>query len=303
MPEKVDRRSIIKGLAAAATGLTVVSTPAMARKPRKAQPDAIAMLYDATKCIGCKACVVACKKAGNLDADVDGYGSGLYDAPENLNATTRNIIKLYKQGEEYSFVKNQCMHCVDPACVNACMMGSLSKGQYGIVSWNPDKCIGCRYCQVACPFGVPKFEWSKVSPRIVKCEFCRERLAEGKLPACVEACPQAAVVFGKRDELLDEAHRRLAEKPGLYVQKVYGETDLGGTQVLYLSAVPFEKLGFRFEHEESVPQLQQTVQHGIYKGFAAPLALYGILGAVMFRNRRRIGPDERESGSEEESGR
>jgi len=287
---ETDRRSLLKGLAAAAT-MTVVSTKAEARERRKAPPDAVGLLYDATLCVGCKACVVACKDAGNLPADVDGYGEGLYDAPEGLNESTRNVIQLAKSGSDSSFVKKQCMHCVDPACVSACMMGALGKREYGIVSWDNNKCIGCRYCQVACPFNVPKFQWSKTSPRIIKCELCRERLAENKLPACVDACPRKAVIFGKRDELLREAHRRIDEKPDFYVPKVYGETEVGGTQVLYLSHIPFEDLGFRFQHEESVPQTQQTVQHGIYKGFVAPIALYGLLGAVMFRNRKS-GKDE-----------
>jgi Fe-S-cluster-containing dehydrogenase component len=283
---ETDRRTLLKGLAAAAT-MTVVSTPAMARERKQAPSDAVGLLYDGTKCIGCKACVVACKEAGGLPADIDGYGGGLYDAPEALNESTRNIIQLARSGDDTAFVKKQCMHCVDPACVNACMMGALSKGEYGIVSWQNDKCIGCRYCQIACPFGVPKFEWSKKAPKIVKCELCRERLAENKLPACAEVCPRGAVIFGKRDELLQEAHRRIESNPDLYVPKVYGEKELGGTQVLYLSHIEFEKLGFKFTEETPVPELQNTVQHGIYKGFVAPLALYGLLGAVMFRNRKR----------------
>jgi formate dehydrogenase beta subunit len=282
---ETDRRSLLKGLAAAAT-MTVVSTKAEARQRPVAPSDAVGLLYDSTLCIGCKACVVACKDAGNLPADVDGYGQGLYDAPEGLNEYTRNVIQFAESGTDSTFVKKQCMHCVDPACVNACMMGALAKREYGIVSWENNKCIGCRYCQVACPFGVPKFQWSKTSPRIIKCELCRERLAENKLPACVEVCPRKAVIFGKRDELLREAHRRLDEKPDFYVPKVYGETELGGTQVLYLSHIPFEDLGFKFQQAESVPHTQQTVQHGIYKGFVAPIALYGLLGAVMFRNRK-----------------
>ena len=134
---------------------------------------------------------------------------------------------------------------------------------------------------------VPKFEWSKKAPKIVKCELCRHRLAEGKEPACTEVCPRDAVIFGRYEDLLTEARRRLAAEPGKYVQHIYGEKELGGTQVLYLSHVPFEKLGFRFNDEQSVPHVQQTVQHGVYKGFAAPIALYAVLGAVMFRNRRR----------------
>lgn len=288
---ETDRRSLLKGLAAAAS-MTVVSTPAMAREKKVAPSDAVGLLYDATKCVGCKACVVKCKEAGNLAADTDGYGAGLYDAPEGLNESTRNIIQLARSGDETSFVKRQCMHCVDPACVNACMMGALGKREFGIVSWENNKCIGCRYCQVACPFGVPQFQWSKTSPRIVKCELCRERLADGKQPACVEVCPRGAVIFGKRDELLLEAHRRIDEGHGFYVPKVYGETELGGTQVLYLSHIPFEDLGFAFSQANSVPQTQQSVQHGVYKGFIAPIALYGLLGAVMFRNRRKDNADD-----------
>ena len=289
---ETDRRSLLKGLAAAAA-VTVVSTPAQAREKKVAPTDAVGLLYDSSLCIGCKACVVKCKEAGDLPADVDGYGGGRYDAPEGLNEYTRNVIQFAKSGNgESTFVKKQCMHCVDPACVNACMMGALGKREFGIVSWENNKCIGCRYCQVACPFGVPQFQWSKTSPRIVKCELCRERLAENKLPACVEACPRKAVIFGRREDLLAEAHRRIDEKPDFYVPKVYGEKDLGGTQVLYLSHIPFEDLGFRFSQTESVPHTQQTVQHGVYKGFVAPIALYGLLGAVMFRNRKKEGSDD-----------
>ncbi|RPH52841.1 hydrogenase 2 operon protein HybA [bacterium] len=281
----VDRRSLLKGLAAAST-LTALPGPAAARERRTAPPDAVGLLYDTTRCIGCKACVVACKDANDMPADTDGYGGGLYDAPEGLNEYTRNVIQLYDGGDETAFVKRQCMHCIDPACVGACMIGALQKREHGIVTWDGSKCVGCRYCQMACPFNVPKFQWSKRAPKIVKCELCSHRLKEGKIPACAEVCPRQAVIFGKYADLLDDAHRRLAETPDRYVPKVYGEHDLGGTQCLYLSDVPFEKLGFRFQQDEPVPELQQTVQHGIYQGFVAPLALYALLGAVMFRNRK-----------------
>jgi len=280
-----DRRSFFKNIAAAAA-VTVIPTAAIARAKKTAPADAVGLLYDATMCIGCKACVVACKDANGMPADVDGYGKGLYDAPNSLNQYTKNVIQLYKDGDETSFAKKQCMHCIDPACVGACMLGALQKGKFGVVSYDVSKCVGCRYCETVCPFNVPKFEWAKKAPKIVKCELCKDRLAEGKEPACTEVCPRKAVIFGRYTDLLDEAHRRLKASPNKYVQKVYGEHELGGTQVLYLSHVDFEKIGFRFQQSESVPHLQQSVSHGIYKGFAGPVALYALLGAVIFRNRK-----------------
>jgi formate dehydrogenase beta subunit len=287
----VDRRSMLKCLTAAAA---VSAVPQIATAaPRRGVPaDAVGLLYDATLCIGCKACNVACKEANELPADVSTYGGGLYDAPDGLNEYSKSIIQLHRNGDEYAYVKKQCMHCVDPACVNACMLGALQKGKWGVVTWEDDRCVGCRYCQVACPFNVPKFEWASRAPKIVKCELCSHRLEEGKEPACSAVCPRGAVVYGTREELLAEARRRLvADGDGKYVQKIYGETELGGTQVLYLSHVPFEDLGFRFSDDESVPRLQRDVQHGIYQGFIAPAALYAALAIVMVRNRRRNGSE------------
>jgi formate dehydrogenase beta subunit len=278
------RRSVLTGLAAAGAA-TAAPAVAQARERKQPPADAVGLLYDTTLCVGCKACVVACADANGLPRDT-GASGGLYQAPADLNARTKNIIRLYAEGGRISYVKNQCMHCVDPACVGACMLGALQKREFGVVTYDQNKCIGCRYCQMACPFNVPKFEWSKAAPRIVKCELCKHRLAEGRQPACSEVCPRQAVIFGRRADLLAEARRRLREKPDLYVQKVYGETDAGGTQVLYVSHVPFEKLGFPQLGDQPVPAVQQAVQHGIYKGFAAPVALYALLGAVAFRNRR-----------------
>lgn len=294
---ETDRRSLFKSLAAAATLTLIPASAAQARTKRIVPDDAVGLLYDTTRCIGCKACVVACKEANDMPADIDGYGGGLYDAPEGLNEYTRNVIQLYRDDDakERSYVKKQCMHCIDPACVGACMIGALTKGKFGVVSYDVSLCVGCRYCEVACPFSVPKFEWSKNAPKIKKCELCDHRLAEGKQPACSEVCPRAAVIFGRYTDLLADARARLAAQPDKYVQHIYGEHELGGTQVLYLSHVPFEKLGFKFNDEQSVPHVQQTVQHGVYQGFIAPIALYGLLGAVMFRNRRAGSGDQDES--------
>ncbi len=288
---RITRRAALKtALLGGAAAVGALSTRVSAEEGPKAPDDAVGLLYDATLCIGCKACVVACRDAGGLTADT-GASGGLYMAPDDLNAQTRNIIKLYKGRDEVSYVKRQCMHCIDPACVSACMMGALKKREFGIVTWEGEKCVGCRYCQVACPYNIPKFEWTMASavynPKIIKCELCHERLAEGKEPACTEVCPRHAVIYGKREELLQEAHRRLAAEPDKYIQSVYGEHEGGGTQVLYISHVPFDRIGLPALGNEPVPAMVRKVQGTIYKGFIAPVALYGVLAAVINRNKKK----------------
>jgi len=285
-----NRRSFLKGLACAGATVAASAVPAAASDRREAPADAVGMLYDATMCIGCKTCVVACHEANDLPPD--NRGDALYDAPQSLNDRTKNIIKLYQGEGRRSYVKQQCMHCVDPACVGACMIGALQKREYGIVTWDSNRCIGCRYCQVACPYNIPKFEWDSTNPRIIKCEMCNHRLADGKEPACCEVCPREAVIFGKYTDLLAEAKNRLAANPDRYVDKIFGEFDGGGTQVIYLSHVPFEDLGLPQLGEEAVPKMNRTIQHGLYKGMIAPAALYVAMGAVMLRNRRAGGHDE-----------
>jgi Fe-S-cluster-containing dehydrogenase component len=291
---RLDRRSMMKGaLAGGAAAVASAALPAPAHARARRLPDAedVGLLYDATLCIGCKACVVGCREANGMKPE---SSTGLWDDPTDLSGSTRNVIRVYREGEESSFFKAQCLHCTDPACVSACMLGALHKSKWGIVAYDKDSCIGCRICQVACPFNVPKFQWASATPQIVKCELCRHRLAEGKEPGCTAVCPTKAVIFGKRSELLAEAKRRLAAQPERYFPKIYGETDAGGTAVLYLSAVPFEKVGLPALGDEAAPALSETIQHGIYKGFAAPLALYALLAGVMVRNRRKQGEGESE---------
>ncbi len=282
-----DRRTLLKGIASAGAAAAAgsVSTAEAAEGPR-APDDAVGMLYDATLCIGCKACVVACKEANDMPPESGGWADGLYDAPVALSGKTRNIIKLYKGEGEQSYVKAQCMHCLDPACTRACMIGALQKREKGIVTWDGSRCIGCRYCQVACPYEVPKFQWDSANPKIVKCEMCHHRFAEGKGPACAEVCPRHAVIFGSYGDLVKEAESRLAAHPERYVQHIYGLHDGGGTQVLYLADVDFAKLGLPDLGDEPSGEKAQKVQHTVYQGFVAPVVLYGLLGAVLWRNRR-----------------
>jgi formate dehydrogenase iron-sulfur subunit len=189
-----------------------------------------AMLIDITKCIGCRACEERCKQ-------IHGFSQAHETA---LSPTALTVIQ--ERGDK--FVRRLCMHCQDPACVSACPVGALKKTAQGAVRYAGGKCIGCRYCMIACPFEVPKYEWSKLAPYVTKCDMCADRVLAGKPTACAEVCPTGATLFGDRDDLLAEAHKRIAENPA-YVRKVYGETEVGGTSIFYISDVAFEDLGLR----------------------------------------------------------
>ena len=189
-----------------------------------------ALLIDITKCIGCMQCAAACKTGHNQPGD-----------PEpTLSATAFTTVE--PRGDK--FVRRLCMHCEDPSCASVCPVGAIVKTAQGAVRYDGHKCIGCRYCMIACPFSVPKYEWSKLAPYVTKCDMCAERVLAGNSTLCAEACPTGATLFGSREDLLQEAHKRLVENPGTYVPRIFGEKEVGGTSVFYISDVPFEKLGF-----------------------------------------------------------
>jgi Fe-S-cluster-containing dehydrogenase component len=287
----LDRRALLQGLVAGGVA-TLASGTASAREREEPGAADVGMLYDATLCIGCKACVVRCREVSGLPP-ATAHGP-LWDAPDGLEAGTKNVIKLARDGGHTSYVKQQCMHCVDPACVSACMLSALHRLDTGVVAYDRDTCVGCRYCEIVCPFGVPTFEYHSATPKIVKCEMCRDRQAKGLLPGCVEVCPRKAVIFGKRAELLAEAKARIAARPDAYQSKVYGETDGGGTHVLYLSALPFAALGLPDIGPDSPAYSTERVQDALYQGFVGPIALYGALAFVTIRNRKKTPPGEGE---------
>jgi len=344
------RRDFLKGFLAGGTALTVgaATTPAQARDTYKRPPEAMGLLYDATLCVGCKACMAACKEANNNPPEFNTVDK-LWDTPLDTSGYTFNIIKMYRNGtmetkdaeiNGYAFMKTSCMHCADPSCVSACPVSAMTKNaENGIVEYNPDKCIGCRYCVVACPFGIPKFQLDDPFGRIGKCELCRHRHKDGHYSACAEVCPTGATLFGRTDDLLAEAKRRLALKPGTvtkfprgrlrpatekmlqgkddgkgqkhrhgwrdepdqiyegtvgkYVQHVYGEKEYGGTQVLKLSGVNFEKVGMPNLPPYSSAATSETIQHSLYGGLLMPIA---VLGALTWVAKRNVKPDDDEGG-------
>lgn len=201
------------------------------------------LLIDTTLCIGCGVCSEACKGINELPGEVE----------EQLTAYTWTTLHTY--GEE-AYSRKLCLHCEKPTCVSVCPVGALEKTAAGPVVYHEKRCIGCRYCMVACPFGIPKYEWDKTLPRIQKCIMCAPRLAEGEIPACADVCPTGATMFGEREDLLREARRRLVENPSGYVDHIYGEHEVGGTAVLFLSDVNYAQLGFPAKlSDQPLPEL------------------------------------------------
>ena len=197
-----------------------------------------AILIDITRCVGCEECVLACKEENDLGPDRLRLGQ---EAVDGLSASRFSTILRYPDDH---FVRQQCRHCLEPACVSACLVGAMQKTPEGPVIYDAELCMGCRYCLVACPYGIPRYEWDTAAPLVKKCTLCYHLITEGKEPACVEACPEDALLFGERDELLAEAHNRIAASPGTYLDHVYGETEVGGTSVLYLSDISLGFLGW-----------------------------------------------------------
>jgi formate dehydrogenase iron-sulfur subunit len=236
----LSRREFFK-LSAAGLGAAVAAGAAStARASEKVSGETVpSMLIDISRCVGCGNCQRSCSQANKLDPTQDQLG--------DLSAQTFTALQRFDlSGGVTRWVKRQCMHCLDAGCASACPVSALYRTPEGPIAYRPQRCLGCRYCMVSCPFGVPRFEWQNgLTPEIRKCMFCIERQRDGKLPACAENCPSGALKFGKRDDLLKEAHARIAANPDYYVNRVFGETEAGGTAMLYISDVPFEKLGFR----------------------------------------------------------
>jgi formate dehydrogenase iron-sulfur subunit len=249
----VTRRRFLE-LAGVAAGATV-ATAASASEPAAASAEERiselarehaedpALLIDVTRCIGCGACVTACKLENDLEFREDQPALGPRAELASANWTAVRTVRASGGPEDLRYAKRQCLHCLEPACASACPVRALRKERTGPVTYDPDRCIGCRYCLMACPFGVPTFEWDRAISAVSKCDLCADRVARGEATACAAACPTGALRFGRRGALLREAKQRIASEPERYLPHVYGETEAGGTSVLYLSDVPFPELG------------------------------------------------------------
>lgn len=296
---KLSRRAFLKKAGVAAAALAAASPVAGQPQPAAAKEDSAsetwAILIDLTRCTGCNACALACKTSNQLphpDSMPDALTSNAYTFIDERQIMVAN-------GEfRTEYVKRQCMHCLDPACASACTVGALRKTAEGPVVYEASKCIGCRYCQYACPFGVPAYEWDNALGLIYKCQMCAGRLAEGQQPACIGACPNGALRFGKRAELLALAHGLIAANPNRYVDHIYGESEAGGTSMLYLSSVPFSQLGFPSLGSQPIPHYAEAVMR---QTPTIALTVASVVTALYWLTRRReykLHTDARPTGEE-----
>jgi len=247
-----------------------------------------AFLIDMTKCTGCRGCQVACKQWNQLEAEETEFFSGEgYQNPPAMSEYTFTRIKFrdyQKNGQnEFAFYKEMCMHCDDPACASVCPVGAFEKTAEGPVVYKADRCIGCRFCMIACPFGVPKYEWSKGLPLVKKCTGCYSRIKEGMQPACATACP-TAITYGSREELIKIAEERMAKNPGKYINKLYGKEEAGGTTVMYLTSLPFDELGFKKVTLRPLPEYTWQALRYVPAAF---LTVGGSLSALSWVTHRR----------------
>jgi Fe-S-cluster-containing dehydrogenase component len=292
------RRSFLKLFGVGSGAMALLSAdPARAAEVVgrfRSEEQAMGVLVDTTLCVGCRSCETACNETNGLPKPKVPFedDDSLFEQHRDTSPNAFTVVNKYTLDEGVEITrKQQCMHCLEPACSSACIIRAMEKQSNGAVTYRSDLCLGCRYCMVACPFDVPKFEYSKASPLIRKCTFCFARQEQGEQPGCVEACPQEALKFGKRSDLIEEAGKRIAGSPEAYVHHIYGQHEAGGTSWLYLAAARFEKLGLPELGQKEYPELTS----GAMGTVPAVLLIWPALlaGFRHFSHRKQEAHDER----------
>jgi formate dehydrogenase iron-sulfur subunit len=287
----VSRRDFLKYAGAATGSVAVAALPAGASSADHASrlsPDRFGVLVDGTICVGCRRCEWACARQNGLPhGELAAYDDQtVFDKPRRPDSKAYTVVNRWPVGagaQPHLDLKVNCLHCERPACESACIVGALRKNPLGPVTYDAGKCIGCRYCQMACPFQIPAYEFENATtPRVMKCDLCASRtLEKGERPACVDMCPPEALSFGRREELLALAEDRLRRHPDRYHPEIFGQHEVGGTSWLYLADRDFQELGMPEVTDYPPSEVTESIQHGIFKGFSGPLLMFGLLSVLI----------------------
>ena len=271
----MNRRCFLRVAGGLATGLTPSTLEA---EEVREKTQFLGVLVDTTRCIGCRSCERACGQAHDLLVP-DVENDGALERERTTSDRQWTVVNRYQTKKGEVFVKKQCLHCWQPACAAACLTNAMYKTKEGPVIWRSGKCMGCRFCMVSCPFNIPKFEYTNWNPKIQKCNMCWERLEQGLKPACVEACPTDALMFGLKRDLMEIARVRIYNHPNKYVHQIYGEHEVGGTGWLYLASVPFDQIGFRTDLGTTpYPDFTRDFLYGV------PVVLFGLPALLLGLN-------------------
>jgi len=286
----LSRRRFLGSLASGA--LIARSAKAGTTQHFTGHPDRRGLLHDTTLCVGCRRCEAACNQVNRLAPPLPALDSpNALAQPRGITDNLYTVVNQYQPGRlagQAIYRKHQCMHCNEPCCASVCFVKAFVKTPEGPILYDPELCVGCRYCVLACPYYALAYEYNDpLRPRVVRCTMCYPRIKQGLNPSCADACPTGAITYGRRDTLLQLAQERMHKFPGRYLPHIFGENEYGGTSWLTLAGVPFVQLGL--PDEPSAAPLPDLVT-----GFLslAPLvaALYpGLLAGVFaFTKRREI---------------
>jgi formate dehydrogenase iron-sulfur subunit len=302
----INRRDFLK-TTAAGVSMCALGTSTAKASDKTLSENRFGILVDTNACVGCRHCEWACRKSHDLPTpELAAYADNSvfkeYRRPDAGGYTVVNKFDNEKNPLLPVHVKIQCMHCERPACVSACIVGAFTKNEDGSVTWDTGKCIGCRYCMVACPFQIPTYDYDRaIDPLIRKCDLCETRRKSGeKLPACVDICPNEALIYGKRDDVIQIAKKRIKRNSETYVNHIYGEYEVGGTSWMYIATKDFDKLKMPAMNQNPAPGISESIQHGIFAYFVPPVTIYALLGLMMWVTKKRKNDKEEKISIESE---
>ncbi|MBS4025760.1 MAG: 4Fe-4S dicluster domain-containing protein [Clostridia bacterium] len=297
---ELTRRNFVKLTGIIGLTAATASVSKIAQGEEKINPETSkGMLIDISKCIGCKMCVTACQNKNGFPENPQATDlspeSWTYVKPVNINKGSEELQRNVKQ---------QCLHCVNPSCASACLVGALVKTNEGAVNYEAWRCIGCRYCMIACPFNIPRYQWDKLNPFITKCLLCYDKLLENEQPACASQCPVKAITFGNRVELISYAEKLIKEIPDKYVPHIYGKSEVGGTAIMYIADIPFADLNFKMDLG-TTPKSDYTDNvlakvPAVAGGLGTILTLSYFLTRYYDKNQIQIQIQEKKEGEEDE---